>query len=269
MQLGDTTFATWGLVTGRIAIPFFLGWPLDQLKRDCSKVLSQTEEVAQSLQSVSTRLLWQMYINLSDSSISQNTTLEGEVLNPTHINSQDKTVYPPNSYMARVFLHLVFSDYEAAGELAIEKGDYYSKAIPGVVTILGETFHRAIALFAAFRQTKKKKFRTAANKLQKKIVGWEKAGNPNVKHFVVFLDAESAALRNKHEKAKTKYVEAITGASRDGYRQYEALFNERYADYLSQHETLADEAAKRRSEAIRAYREWGAHAKVAQMTGET
>jgi len=99
-------------------------------------------------------------------------------------------------------------------------------------------------------------------------VGWQKAGNPNVKHFVLFLDAESAAVNNKHEQAKTRYVEAINVASHDGYLHYVALFNERYAGYLSEYPALADEAEKRRSEAIRAYREWGAHAKVAQMTGE-
>jgi len=263
MQLGDTVLATWCLLYQRITIPILLGRPLYQMKRDCSKVLSQAEEVAQSGQAVAARIYWQMIINLTDSSIAQNTTLEGEVLTLAHINGRDTT--PTASYVAQVFLYLIFSDYEAAAELAIEKGDYYQKIRPGIIVILGETFNRAIALYAAARQTRSKKFKKAASKLRKRIVGWQKAGNPNVKHFVLCLDAESAALNKKHEQAKSKYVEAINVVSEGGYLQYEALFNERYADYLSQHVTLADEAEKRRSKAIQTYREWGAHAKVAQM----
>ncbi|KAL3927480.1 MAG: hypothetical protein SGBAC_013071 [Bacillariaceae sp.] len=69
--------------------------------------------------------------------------------------------------------------------------------------------------------------------------------------------------------AKAKYQEAIAVASKDGYLQYVALFNERYADYLSQHPLSANEAEERKNEAVEAYREWGAHGKVAQMMGES
>jgi len=268
MQHGDTAWATWCLVWQRITIPFALGHPLDQMKCDCSKILSQTEEVAQYGQAVVTRVYWQMFINLTDPSISKNTALEGEVLNPTHVNIVDKVSYPTASHMAQMFLYLIFSHYEAAGKLAIEKGDFYPKTSPGLVSIVGEAFHRAIALYAAARETKHNKFKKAGNRLRKRIVGWQKAGNPNVEHCVLFLDAESAALHNQHEQAKIKYLEAISVVSQDGHLQYEALFHERYADYLSQNSSV-DEAEKRRSEAIRAYREWGAHAKVAKMTGET
>ena len=269
MQLGETVFATWNLYFSRTSLPFFLGRPLDQLQRDSLKVLSQVEELGLIGQSVVTRMLLQMFINLSDTSISQSTVLEGEMMIPTIRNHEDAIFYPPSYHVGLLFLRLIFSQYEAAAELALENGDLYPKALPGAATIIFETFYRAAALYAAARQTKKKKFKKAGNKLRKRFVGWKRAGNPNVDYFLLFLDAESAALDSKQEQAKSKYLEAIAVASQDGNLQCEAFFNERYADYLSQDPTSADEAEKRRSEAIRAYREWGAHAKVVQMRGET
>jgi len=269
MQMGDTAMGIWNLIHQRVTLPLVVGHPLDAVERDCSKVVAQAEDVAQQDQALAVRCLWQVMINLSDPSKSNGTRLEGEVLDIRERESEN-THNHRFLYFSEAMLLLIFSDYEAAAQRAIDRGDYYSQSVPGVASNMGETFHRAISLYAGARQTKtNNKFKKAAIKLQKRIVGWEKAGNPNVKHFVLVLEAESAALNNKVEMAKVKYQEAIAVASKDGYLHYVALFNERYADYLSQYPSSVEEAAKRRGEAIEAYREWGAHAKVAQMMGES
>ncbi|KAL3928958.1 MAG: hypothetical protein SGBAC_012418 [Bacillariaceae sp.] len=268
MQMGETVFGTWDLFFHRVVFPLYLGHALDQIQNDCSKVLAHAEEVAQQDQALCARCFSQTIINFCDPLISHRTRLEGDALDPK-VHKCESSSSHITFCLLEAMLLLIFSDYEAAADRAIEKGDYYSKSAPGGASVMYETFHRAISLFARARQTQNNKLKKAAKKLQKRIAGWQKAGNPNVKHFVLVLDAESAALSNDIQRTMAKYQEAIAVASKDGYLQYVALFNERYADYLSQHPSLADEAANRKCEAIQAYQAWGAHAKVAQMMGKS
>ena len=126
-------------------------------------------------------------------------------------------------------------------------------------------FHRAVALYAMARKTRKRKYKRQAKKIRKKIAKWQKSGNPNVSHFVTFLDAEQAAVNKKYDEAEDNYSKAIITVARCGYLNHAALFNERYADFLKTERNDEGEAMYRWREAIRYYRDWGAHGKAHQL----
>ncbi|CAJ1932229.1 unnamed protein product [Cylindrotheca closterium] len=264
MQVGETEHSMWDLLQHRVVLPFYLGRPLDQILTDCSKVLVKMQEVAQKTQEFALRCYYQTILNLADPSSAHMEKLEGKILDRS-IHRSEEAAYLACIHIVEGDLLLFFSDFEVAAKRAVEKGELLEKLNPAMCIIMSETFHRAVALYAAARRTKQKRFKNGANKLRKRIIEWEKKGNPNCMHFVPLLDAEFAALNSKVRIAKAKYVEAIAIAKEHGFVQYEALFNERYADYLSEDLSLPDKAELHQKEAIRAYSEWGAHAKVAQL----
>mmetsp|Transcript_11394 Transcript_11394/g.27485 ORF Transcript_11394/g.27485 Transcript_11394/m.27485 type:complete len:139 (-) Transcript_11394:916-1332(-) len=132
-----------------------------------------------------------------------------------------------------------------------------------------ETFHRAVCLYVAARRTKKRKYKQHARKIRKQIHKWKEAGIPNVVYYCIFLDADDAALRGKHDEADGYYKEAIQFVARSGYLHHAALFNEMYSDYLFRERNDKDEANYLREEAIRYYEDWGAHGKVDKLLKES
>ena len=122
-----------------------------------------------------------------------------------------------------------------------------------------------VALFAMARKTKRFKYIRAAYRVRKKIVSWAKSGNPNVKHYECFLEAEHTALKGKKSAAKVKYEAAIRKAARTGHLHHAALFNERFADFLQHDVSDEEESSYRLNEAILWYEEWGAKRKVEML----
>jgi hypothetical protein len=161
---------------------------------------------------------------------------------------------------------LVFlGDYESGAKIALEIGDTYDKAYLNNPQVMTVNMLRGVALYAMARSTRKRKYLRPAQRIRAKIVGWLKAGNPNVFHFHPMLCAEQAAIDGKHQEAKKLYHEAIVSSARTGHIQYAALANERYADYCRHELGDEDEAKFRIGEAIRYYNEWGADVKVEKL----
>lgn len=80
------------------------------------------------------------------------------------------------------------------------------------------------------------------------------------------MDAELESLRGHNYAAASRYEMAELYAGSCNLTQDRALAFERYGEHLARlgpdHET---EAKTQLSEAVRLYKEWGAHAKVAQL----
>jgi hypothetical protein len=131
--------------------------------------------------------------------------------------------------------------------------------------IMIHTFHCGAALYAAARRTKERKYRAGAQKWHKMIGKWALKGNPNVRHYLLLLDAEKAALKNNHTVAEESYKSAILYSGRMGELHHAGFFSERYADYMIYAHNDVDEAKYRFQEAIRYYHEWGAYEKVATL----
>eukprot|EP00980_Cylindrotheca_fusiformis_P026083 scaffold15311_cov136-Cylindrotheca_fusiformis.AAC.5 len=261
MRTGDTVFAMWNLYIHQVWLPYAMGKRLGPILEHSPKLLSQMEELSQPEQASSLKMCLQMIFNLVTSPLSKDShKLEGDIF------SAEAFTCTGAVDMAAIQLCqgelLVFYDIEAAAKRAIKDGDKFAKLSPGSFHILFETFHRAIALFATARRTRKRKYRSTANKLTKRIEGWVRSGNPNVSHYHKALLAEQAALNKKYDLAEDNYKNAIALAARSGHMHHAALINERYAEFLLEERSDEHESKYRLDEAIRFYEEWGAFGKV-------
>ena len=128
-----------------------------------------------------------------------------------------------------IFWH---KDYEVSAKRALRIGESFTKQFPANYGQQIESFHRAVALYAAALQTKQRKYKGAASKIRKRIATWAKYGNTTTEYFNVFLLAMHLALEKKHKEAKLKYEEALEAVDRFGHLHHLGLFNELYSDFL-------------------------------------
>lgn len=276
MSVGRHDYALWALVSNQIMAPWMLGKSLVSLREYCPDVLSQAEEVSQTIQSIVVKIFWQAMINFSPTNADENEPnkisshstklLEGEIFSASNFKGTDT--------VALAFVHLMqgelllFFDIDKAADRALEFEDKFSRDAPAMFLGIMETFHRAVALYAMARKTRKRRYKQQAKILRRRIEKWLDDGNPNVKHYEIFLNAEQAALDNRVDLADTRYRRAIVYAARTGHLHHTALFNERYAQFLQDVKGDENEASHRIHEAIRFYREWGAFAKASELQSE-
>mmetsp|Transcript_12635 Transcript_12635/g.30174 ORF Transcript_12635/g.30174 Transcript_12635/m.30174 type:complete len:269 (-) Transcript_12635:105-911(-) len=255
-------FAMWNLFSVLIAIPYSTGKPISSILIDCPRIALQCEDVSQTTHAMAVRVMWQMLHSLRQTSFHHNPTdLEGDIFS----DAQDKETNPMHLsfvHLARGELSFFHADYEVTAKRALEVGERYSKLIPAYLPGMIELFHRGVALFAAARRTKKRKYRVEARRLAKKIEKWVSIGNPNVTYYHLFLTAEQMALDKMYDMAEQKYEEAIEMATLEGHLHHIGLLNERYSDYLMEVRSREEESKDRLKQAIRYYEEWGACWKV-------
>eukprot|EP00980_Cylindrotheca_fusiformis_P015975 scaffold4690_cov116-Cylindrotheca_fusiformis.AAC.5 len=261
MRSGDTVYAMWNLITHHVWLPYATGKRLGSILDQFPKLLKQMEEVSQPEQANNLRIYWQMMLNLATTpTLGESHELEGRIFSAGAFND-DNAIDLAMIHLCQGEL-LVFYDIEAAAKRAIKDGDKFEKLCPAFFLIMIETFHRAIALFAMARRTKKRKYRTRATKLAKRIEFWVQNGNPNVGHYHMTLLAEQAALNKKCDLVEENYKNAIVLAARSGHLHHTGLINERYAEFLLEERLDEQESKYRLGEAIRFYEEWGAFGKV-------
>ena len=234
---------------------FAWGRPFEEVMLTfCPDLASQCDELKQENHGISTRMYWQVMLNLSGRS--RNTVeIKGEVFDPK-INGSIPRVYI--MYM-ELLLRVIFGEWALALEKALEMGDKFERECPSHQEGMLVVFLRGLAFYKAARRHRK--YRGYAKKAHAKIQGWVQNGNPNVRHFCFFLDAESAALSGNSRNASTLYNESISLAARTGMLHMAALTNECFAELLRK-DLKEDDARYRIEEALRFYKLWGAHGKV-------
>eukprot|EP00980_Cylindrotheca_fusiformis_P027446 scaffold20461_cov117-Cylindrotheca_fusiformis.AAC.9 len=177
MRTGNTVHAMRNLLCHHVWLPFAMGKPLGPILEQCPKILSQMEELSQPEQATNLKMFWQM-----------GSTSKGAVYLGAMYGWQGEL--------------LVFFDLESAANRALKDGDKFATLSPDVFHNMRGTFLQATALFAIARRTRKRKYRTHANKLAYRIKGWTTRGNPNVRNYNMALMAEQAALRKKDDLAE-------------------------------------------------------------------
>jgi len=263
MRTGETLFAMWNLLSSSIQLPFDLGKPLDRILDTCAQAYAQMRDVSQAGPALVFSVYWQMITKLATPQEGDPTKLEGTIFKPED-HSLRNNIYEGCVHLATGEL-MVFYDIDKLAERAVKGDTVYEKCFPGFYSMMLETFHRGVALYAMARKTKKRKYKLEARKIRKKITKWQNGGNPNVSHFVTFLNAEQAALSKKYDEAEDNYSKAIVTVARCGYLNHAALFNERYGDFLMTVRNDEGEAMYRWREAVRYYKDWGAHGKANQL----
>jgi hypothetical protein len=258
MQTGDVVRALHNL-NCYLQAAMVAGRSLTVLEADCRMFVRQMREFKQDLLEKFSSCLWQMVLNLMGHS--KNTTvLTGEAM-------EEETEIETSLHQAmfqtyKLQLYVWFGDHEQGAELAISKGDSFMKASPGSSLCYIDNFMRGISLFHMARSTKKAKYKKHAKLVLAKVRKWVEKGNPNVVHHEALLEAEMAALRGKKYNARKQYEIATVLASRQGFIHDAAMANERYGEFLLNDMLDREEAAYRLEEAVKLYKEWGAHAKA-------
>jgi hypothetical protein len=160
-------------------------------------------------------------------------------------------------------LCLYLGEYEKGAKLAIERGNAYSNGVTGHWRIMVETFTRGMLLYVMARMTRKRTYKYHAKKVHKTIQSWVRNGNPNVKHYNLLLNAESAALDRNLDATERFHRDAIVSASRRESVNESALASERYGKFLLYERSDPEEARYKLEGALQLYEEWGAARKVA------
>lgn len=209
------------------------------------------------------KIFWQMMVNLS-SNYSNAHKLDGHTFSRNEVDDWRQVGNGGFVHFAEGEL-LTYLKPEEAADRAIKFGNKFAKLTPSLCLGMIETFHRGVALYTMARKTRKRKYKIHANKIRKTIKTWLHAGNPNVEHYSLFLEAEHAALNRAFSRSAKLYVEAISLASRMEHLQHAALFNERYADFLLDERDDPERATYYLDEAIRLYEQWGATRKIEML----
>ena len=102
-------------------------------------------------------------------------------------------------------------------------------------------------------------------RVKKQVAKWAKAGDPNIQHYHLLLNAEVAVLEKRFAKADALYKQAISRAARIGHLHHAALFHERFAEYRLEVLGDKDDGKYHMEQAIRYYTEWGAVGKAEKL----
>lgn len=232
--------------------------PLETVESDCKIYLKQMSEFKRETVHADTCIYFETIRNLMGRTSGDPTVMEHEQRWLSHSDHTVLGVF----YSCQSILYLYFGEYEKGAKLAIERGDAYSKGVPSHWWIMVETFTRGMLLYGMARKTGKRLYKKHAKKVHKTIQSWVQKGNPNVKHYNLLLNAESAALDRKLDAAERFYRDAMVSAARQGYVNESALASERYGEFLLYERNDPEEARYRLNGALRLYEEWGAARKV-------
>lgn len=172
--------------------------------------------------------------------------------------------------IAQVELRVFFGEWQEATDLLLEAGELLPDVVglfQGVRYIYVSTLVYLKTATSSAGITHKKKWKKSALKKMKLIRGWVKNGSVNCVHNLHLLEAELAILDGNNKKAEDMYKLSIDVASMNGFLHDQAVTHELASLYFKcqgdQHQ--GDYHLKN---AIKCYSEWGAMAKVEQITSE-
>ena len=159
-----------------------------------------------------------------------------------------------------------FGDYEKCADYAVQAGNDVRKASPGGPIPVMDMCVCALSCYVMAQRSGKAKYKREAKRIHKTFNGWSKQGNPNIKHWKILFDAESAILRKKRKNIiLQKYEPAVAIAMKGGYIHDAAIASERWGEYSLAVLSDRKEASACLRQSLRLWREWGALGKVNKM----
>lgn len=273
MRVGDTESAMWNCCHF-LYFEFMAGRSLGLIKERCQKYILHMKEVERSEAALVTASIWRLIVALigtsEDCSIDIGTTTSMLTMDfSSDIDDFIETLRKQSSPIAPLFQRVIENmlltyrrDYIRAADFSIERGNEFLGSLPNQPIGMWDFCLRGVSLYAAAQLTKKGRYRRHARKIRAVVEKWYKQGNINVGHHVALFAAEELALQGKLQSSRKRFESAILLASRGGYIHDAAIANERYAVFLRNFLSDDDGAKFHVDEAIRLYREWGAHAIV-------
>ncbi|CAJ1957582.1 unnamed protein product [Cylindrotheca closterium] len=259
---GDMVYTNWSIACHVIHLPYTTGRPLQTILEGCPNILAEFEETKARAHILSTKAYYQMILNLNDPLCEKPSVHIGEIYADTKEDHDGNFVHLADKLLAEGELIFWHEEYEVSAKRALQVGESHAKLAPAIYLNQIESFHRAVALYAAAIKTKRGKYKRAANKIRKRIATLAQYENTTIQYYNLFLSAEYLTLQKKHKEAKLKYEQALEAVGKLCHLHHLGLLNERYSDFLQWELSLQKESRYRLEQAIEYYREWGAVHKV-------
>lgn len=266
LQAGDIESAGWNLFF-RCEHSYYNGYQLDGLQHEFQTAV----DVLSQLKLESHRLLM-LQILYNVKKLQGLDIEEGDVV-PTDLLSIAAETNDPNLrasvLVGQLEMCVFFNEWESAVTVLLDAGDLRSSATVGrFLEIRFTVLEALISLKAAQSATaflEKRKWKKRGVKSMKLIRRWVKAGNVNIVHSLHLLSAELAVLKRNDTKAEESFKSAISVTAKTGVLQDKGLAHELAGAYF---DNRGDEYwAKYHTESSQeAYTDWGASAKVEQLT---
>mmetsp|Transcript_4797 Transcript_4797/g.10796 ORF Transcript_4797/g.10796 Transcript_4797/m.10796 type:complete len:476 (-) Transcript_4797:68-1495(-) len=245
---------------------------LSQLESDTRILCTQMEEFHLGSLYELTAPSWQMMLNLMGES-DDPVELTGEVMDEGKFvarfsggrNALGEKVYQ----LVRLELALFFEDWDRMERffpVLVERRD---DVFRGFIVIMFSIFVEGLVSYKLYRRLRKKQYRKHALWCTKRLENWVKEGAINCRPISLLLSAERVVLLDEESKkasnrnnAMQLYHDAISSAKDLRVLQWEAIFNERAFQILSEVYSDQRSGVQYLKEAKELYWQWGAYAKV-------
>ncbi len=168
--------------------------------------------------------------------------------------------------LVKIKIHYLFGEYADCIPISAELYNLVVKKdiAKGYLHITEANFYSSLSITACYRQAKwweHGKYMHFIKRNQQQMKLWANNCPENFLHKYLIVEAELAGIKGQFKKAKNLYDQAINSARENGYKQNEAIANER-ASLLMQNTGNLENMKKYMLEAYHCYMKWGATAKV-------
>jgi predicted ATPase/signal transduction histidine kinase len=268
IEAGDLEYAFYNAVHHGNHL-FFIGEPLESLNLKLAQYIEMTEKLKLELH-ISWFKIWrQRVLNLLGQS-EDPCQLVGESFNELEVlpiwEQENSALLVFSLYCCKTMLMYLFQEYKGAVEAA-KLGEKYEQGGTGLIYVPEHNFYYSLALLAHYDDADvetKKHYLEKVQSNQEKMAKWSNNAPMNFQHKYDLVEAEKSRILGQNHKAQVLYDRAISGASKAGYIQEEALGNELAAKfYLSISREKIGQVYM--TDAYYAYIRWGAIAKAQDL----
>lgn len=245
---------------------YAIGKPLDILEPEIADYSQIIRQYKQETNLMYNEVFRQSALNFMGKA-ADSLKLNGEAFNEDQliadgIEQKNRTI-SFQIFFHRSILGNYFGDADFAFENAL-KAEELLDAVLAKIEVAIHAFHFGLA--AAYASPKK--YPNASSVLDKsisKMKHWAKNAPENFEHKLYLLLAEQSRNKNQHNQARDFYDLSINKANENGYLQEEALANELAGKYHSVRGNNLQASFYLRN-SYQNYRDWGAGAKLAQLS---
>ncbi|MDP2097317.1 MAG: AAA family ATPase [Methylobacter sp.] len=264
---GDTQFLGFSIFNTDV-YNFYGSKNLLSIKESAQNSINLLQKIQQPGIALWDRLIWQMVINLSETT-GNPTCLDGPAFNEDELITffTENNVQHPIAifYQLKVMLIVFFGSDENSLHI-LEQATERVGGLKGRLEIPLLLFYGSLLYLSICQANSPEKEdylgRVKANQADLKI--WAANAPINFQHKYDLVQAEIARIENDFEAAAHYYEQAIQGAAAHNYLNDEALSYELAARFYLSHQ-LERIAQPYLSEARFTYQRWGALAKVTQL----
>jgi len=272
LTTGDTENMSWAAVNW-LQLQLYAGANLDTLQVDFEELLSQMKAMKMHLAYTFMQPVYQAVLNLLGAdNLDDPTNLVGKALSQDEFNTcLSDPFFKPSLCIHKCLVLTYFGKHRHHAELFAGMGpDYVAQALMAAPENMINTFVNGLSCFAAAHEAGEKRYATLGKVCRDRIKKWTKQGNPNVRHYDVFLDAEYYALKKKKGVDVVETYKRAISASLDGdFIQDAALACERLGEFhLTESPGNLDEGYRQIRQASEYWMAWGAAGKVRDLEGK-